>query len=395
MNIRYLILGAALILILPVSAWGTSKQFNRVQDLIISYNETANRLVVRWQNNVRAQRYQVRIYQASDLLLHSTTTRHRKRFRSSQFTEGESYRLWVRIKATQRKRASDWRKKRYTFTTDQNENESSVLDDSIYVTTAADPNVFTDSSTTLSALASVPEMIQLGTALGTYNAGDMLLYYVDFSDFENAGDETISLRHSTDDGTTWSVASGTTFTGQQNAGANVDPSLVQLSDGSLRLYFFGSEIVRSSDAEATDENVIYSAVSTDGVNFTVEDGERFSKSSITDPEVIHFNDQWIMYYSEGETSGIATSTDGLTFTDVGSWDGGGVPGAYVEGGSLVRIYGCQNGVINANISNDGISFADAGATSSVLSSTGTIVCDPSPVILPSGQVIMAYKKRPT
>lgn len=382
----------------PDQSVTSNTRFHPIKQLEAEYELETNRVIVRWQENTQAKQYQVRVYQSGDLLLSSSTTRHRKRFQADNFTEGTSYRVWVRVKATQQKKASTWRKLSYTFMTktdDEDSEESSVLDDTTHITTSTDPNAFTDSTTTLFELASVPEIVLLSSSSAVGEAGDLLMYYVDFSEFEGAGDETIAMSRSTDNGATWSEPVNTVFTGQQNAGANVDPSVVQLSDGSLRLYFFGSEIVDKSTVESAGQNIIYSATSTDGINFTVEDGQRFGKENIMDPEVIYFNDQWIMYYSLGETSGIATSVDGLTFDYTGSaWDGGGVPGAYVESNSLMRIYGCQGGVINAQASSDGITFVSGEVTENVLSASDYIVCDPSPVLLPDGRVVMAYKKRP-
>lgn len=398
MKLQYLSALGLLLILLPTSLLAGNKQFNPVKQLSSEYDADIDRVVIRWDEKAKAKHYQVRVYQSGDLLLSSSTTRHRKRFQTDKFTEGESYRVWVRVKATQQKKASTWHKLSYTFMTktdDEDSEESSVLDDTTHITTSNNPKTFTDSATTLFELASVPEIVLLSSASAVGDAGDLLLYYVDFSEFEGAGDETIAMSRSTDEGATWSEPVNTVFTGQQNAGANVDPSVVQLGDGSVRLYFFGSEIVDQSAAETAGQNIIYSAISTDGINFTVEDGQRFGKKNITDPEVIYFNSQWIMYYSEGATSGIATATDGLSFANTEyTWDSGGVPGAYVESSSVIRIYGCQNGVINMQESSDGITFTESAATENVLSSSGFIVCDPSPVLLQDGQIVMAYKKRP-
>jgi hypothetical protein len=298
---------------------------------------------------------------------------------------------------TQQKRASQWRKQSYTFTTKTEDlnDESSVLDDTVHITTSTNPNSFTDNAASLFELASVPEIVQLTVASEVGAVGDILMYYVDFSEYELAGDETLVMSLSTDNGATWSEPVDTVLTNKQNAGATVDPSVVQLSDGSLRLYFFGSEVVETTKVTVGSQNIIYSATSTDGINFIVEDGQRFGKENITDPEMIYFNSQWIMYYSEGATSGIATSTDGLLFSNTeNTWDSGGVPGAYIESGSLMRIYGCQNGAINTQTSSDGVTFTSDATTENVLSSSGYVVCDPSPVLLQDGSVVMAYKKRP-
>lgn len=97
------------------------------------------------------------------------------------------------------------------------------------------------------------------------------------------------------------------------------PHAVQMPDG-WRLYFFGSS--RSSDGW---RGRILSARSSDGINFTVEPGERISADGPHDsrfaaaPWVVAVPDGYRMYYA-GSTDGLtwcilsAVSTDGLHWT---------------------------------------------------------------------------------
>lgn len=263
----------------------------------------------------------------------------------------------------------------------------------VYVTTPSDPSAFVDSDTPVFEKASVPDAVRLHTASAAGEVGDMLMYFPSFENFAGNGSERIAYSRSTDNGLTWSTRQSATITDQLNAGAAVDPSLVQLDDGRLRMYFFGSETTTGDPASVAGDHVMYSAISDDGVNFTVEPGERLALEKITDPEVIEFNNQWIMYVAEGRTTLIATSDNGLDFTLTDSiWPEGGIPGAYVDAENVVHLYGCGKGGIVTQTSTDGVTFAKAGAKQVLGSDSQEIVCDPSPVLVENGDVVMVYKK---
>ncbi len=119
----------------------------------------------------------------------------------------------------------------------------------------------------------------------------------------------------------------------------VDPDVVLLPDGRYRLYFTRSE---SGQSHAT-----YSAISSDGINFTFEPGVRFAVSgkNVLDPSTIRVGDS--THYFAGGLFGNyhAVSADGLTFIrrpdvivagrDIKFSNGIFVPGGY-------RFYGFDN-----------------------------------------------------
>lgn len=270
---------------------------------------------------------------------------------------------------------------------------------SVYITTSDDPNSFNDSDTVVFEKASVPDAVRLHTTSAVGEAGDLLMYFPSFENFTGSGSEGLVYSRSTDNGVTWSDRTPVTIEGKQNSGAAVDPSLVQLEDGSLRLYFFGSETTTGDPASVEGDHVIYSALSTDGVTFTVEEGERLAMEKITDPEVIQLNDTWIMYVSRGSETLIATSLDGLNFTlQKTGWDQGGIPGAFVDSENIVHIYGCGRGGIVTQTSTNGITFEDPTVVPALQGQPGTsapeIICDPSPVLLDNDVVLLVYKKAP-
>ncbi len=92
------------------------------------------------------------------------------------------------------------------------------------------------------------------------------------------------------------------------AGTYADASVVTLSDGSYRMYAATQPEVKGHNFE------VYSAKSTDGVTWTKESGTR--KTMATFPQVIKLSDGTFRMYFQG--SGViksAKSTDSLTFTD--------------------------------------------------------------------------------
>jgi hypothetical protein len=239
--------------------------------------------------------------------------------------------------------------------------------------------------------ASVPDLILLDRDLpkadgpGT-RKGDLVIYTVDARAGRHPGAEETARLVSADDGKTWSQPKVITidFKSERPRGRPVDPAVVQLEDGRLRLYFFlpGWErrdppphvpgmpepvlpppgkpapayppdlpprpepvIPRSPEPFqfAGDPHCILSAVSDDGVSFTLEEGVRFEDNVITDPEVVRTGDQWLMFLSLGQRTLLARSADGLRFERDESFNlpGGGVPGAVVLPDGRVRIYQCS------------------------------------------------------
>lgn len=119
----------------------------------------------------------------------------------------------------------------------------------------------------------------------------------------------------------------------------VDPDVQLLPDGNYRLYFTRSE---SGQAPAT-----YSAISSDGINFTFEPGVRFAVTgkNVLDPSTIRIGDS-THYFAGGLLGNYhAVSADGLTFLrrpdvivagrDIKFSNGISVPGGY-------RFYGFDN-----------------------------------------------------
>lgn len=265
--------------------------------------------------------------------------------------------------------------------------------DKVYFTSTTDPKSW-PVGTLIAEKSSVPDIIELTADIGNFKKGDLLVYAVDFAKIQKVGSETLALVVSKDKGKTWSEKQTVAVTNKLNKGAPVDPSVVQLSDGSLRLFYFGSEITSAGGDPASAESThkVYSAKSNDGLNFDAELGARFEANDLTDPEVINYKDQWYMYYSLGQKSGLATSNDGLDFKEqkLSGGEVGGVPGAVVVDKS-VRLYGCGKGLGSA-LATDGVNFKKD--SDDVLGGKVTgIVCDPAVVHSSDGTYYIVYKQK--
>ncbi|MBI4360260.1 exo-alpha-sialidase [Candidatus Micrarchaeota archaeon] len=238
--------------------------------------------------------------------------------------------------------------------------------------------------------ASVPGLLRLEKPAGAFEPGGLLIYYVDFSQFITPGSENIRVLYSSDQGKTWTDQGVVAITGKQNAGAAVDPGIVQLEDGRIRLYFFGSEVTTGDPARAEGKHKVYSAVSTDGISFAAEPGTRFEDEGLTDPDVIEHNGQWLMYYSVGQATELAVSDDGLTFTARSITGGnlGGVPSA-ISTPDGVRLFACGMGIQTA-FAPDATTFTKEQGDIFQGQVRG-VVCDPDVVRLSDGSYAMTYK----
>lgn len=248
----------------------------------------------------------------------------------------------------------------WLFTTnsisDETFEESPISNHNTYITFSNSPIAF-EEGMLIAEEASVPDLLICYTDSTACKKGDFLVYFVDAQTLTEKNTEQISVIRSTDGGQTWSNRQVVSIEGKPNDEfAAVDPSVIQLEDGSLRLYFAFFDV--NSSENQSNEHYILSAISSDGINFEVEKESRISKQNLTDPEVIYSNGLWYMFYSLGQNSGMAISQDGLDFEDKGTLkvNAGGVPGAIAEENNTIRIYGCLSGKIMSAISQDGGNF---------------------------------------
>ena len=245
--------------------------------------------------------------------------------------------------------------------------------------------------------ASVPDVVQLTTNCALGAAGDLAMYYVDPQLWPSNG-EAIMVTTSHDSGSTWSTPARITLSGRANAGQAVDPSVLQTPNGSLRLYFYSPTVTNGVDpATQSGDHQIYSALSSNGTNFTVE-SVCYQATLLTDPEVLQIGPSWWMLLSTGPATILATSTNGLSFTLNSSFScpWGGVPGGVLLPNGNVRVFlinsnGVESAVANTN------TFAvtkDAGTRIANDTNKWDLTADPSCIRLQNGTYFMTFKRRP-
>ena len=228
--------------------------------------------------------------------------------------------------------------------------------------------------------ASVPDVMRASD-------GSLWAYWVDFTYMTAPNMERIGIARSSDNGQSWEMLGNAEFTGLGDI-VPVDPDAFVLPDGRIRLYFYDITVRQLS-------HPIYSAISTDGINFTLEEGVRIWMDDIYDPDVILLPDGSYRMYLNGGDIFSASSGDGLEFTaDEGvRVENGSVPGSIVMPNGSIRMYNCAQG-ISVFESQDGLDFSllRQGVIQDA-SRSGKIICDPSLAATEQGFVIV-YKVNP-
>lgn len=132
----------------------------------------------------------------------------------------------------------------------------------------------------------------------------------------------------------------------------VDPSLAQLPDGRLILFYLpgigGQDPAQCAPGEASCVRQIRSAVEvagSDGTQFTVDTGARISETitsgAFSDPDIFYNGTEWVLYVSRGPSVHAYTSSTlqgSYVFKAVVSNNLGGVPGALVLPNGSVATY---------------------------------------------------------
>lgn len=142
----------------------------------------------------------------------------------------------------------------------------------------------------------------------------------------------------------------TTSSVSLNTGSFVDPSLAQLPDGRLILFFLpgipGQDPAQCASGQASCVREIKSAVEvagSDGTRFVVDDGVRVSETissgAFSDPDIFFNGSEWVLYVSRGPSVHAYTfpSLQGsYAFRGIVSNNLGGVPaGLQLADGSIV------------------------------------------------------------
>lgn len=250
--------------------------------------------------------------------------------------------------------------------------------DKVSFATSTDLLNWTDSEEILAEHASVPGAV--------YKEAIIYVYFVDVS--RDGIPEQTGLIRSVDNGQTWLPKEYVIYEGIGDK-VPVDPAPFLLDDGRIRLYYFDINEERTSDNPGRT-NKIYSAVSTDGIHFVQEDGIRFSRQGIYDPDVIEVNDVWRMYVGDIDGNMVisAISSDGLNFIEEGiAYSDGAVPDVFFKDDT----YYLYVAGIDIATSQDGVIFFKTPY--SFQSKQGGVTADPSVIELNDGTYIMFYKTK--
>jgi hypothetical protein len=128
--------------------------------------------------------------------------------------------------------------------------------------------------------------------------------------------DRVAVKFSSDNGITWTEPQPITVNGlPQNFQRPFDPTLVNTDDGRIRIFFSsGLNLVLDTSINT------YSAVSDDGINYSMDSGFRFSlpDKPVIDPAVIRFRGLWHLVnpVTMGTGAYHNISGDGLNFTRV-------------------------------------------------------------------------------
>jgi hypothetical protein len=209
---------------------------------------------------------------------------------------------------------------------------------------------FTDTGQTLVEAGGVPDLVRDGQ-------GRLIAAYQHFPDKPEKAFDRMAVSISTDEGETWQPPQVIEIAGipPRMAGAPCDPDLVLLPDGRLRLYFTYDVRFSRPGLPRT-----CSAISTDGVHYQLEPGERFADpdNPVLDPSVIRIGEQWHLFSQQMARFGInyhAISPDGLNFDRQPDIE---TPNMHMLGNVIevaggYRFYGAGPGGVLSAFSDDG------------------------------------------
>ena len=228
--------------------------------------------------------------------------------------------------------------------------------------------------------ASVPDAVLLTQPVGVFPAGTILTYFNDTTQDERDGQMSFGLTYSVDDGKTWSDRITVPITSGDDSRIAADASIVQLSDGTLRIYFYAL----NPKGDIGKDRDISAASSSDGLSFVQEGLVYHTSSQVNNPDVVEHNGQWYLFLTSPETNtaGFSISSDPLKFETYTEFPMKGILGATSDGEQIL-LYGCSASITEWTLNNDVATFKR---------NTEFTGCDPSPFFDASGTLHMIAKK---
>jgi len=176
--------------------------------------------------------------------------------------------------------------------------------------------------------------------------------------------DKVAVKFSYDNGATWTVPEPIVVNGLPPGYQRpFDPTLARLNGDSVRIYFSSSLGMPPMGLDSTVNT--YSALSTDGINYSFEPGARFDHptNKAIDPAVLFFNGMWHYSCPAGPPQAgayHATSFNGLQFLQqpdfpsdpLHNWTGN----MLYESNSVMKFYGCGQNIWH-NSTTDGFTWA--------------------------------------
>jgi len=219
--------------------------------------------------------------------------------------------------------------------------------------------------------------------------GTIFVYFVDGTNTVKGGP---AVAKSTDLGKTWTEYATNFENPIRDKNCFADPEAELLDDGVIRLYLVCFPMGISPNQKVQSE--VVSALSSDGLNFKIEDGKRAvsqNNETLTDADVIKIGDLWKMYTSSGPKVISFSSDDGLSFTREDGYRNstGAVTGSYLVSDNLARHYYCAQDGIRSATSNGGDWTVETGIR--IEKGENKMICDPTIIQLPDSTYKMFYK----
>ncbi len=243
----------------------------------------------------------------------------------------------------------------------------------LYRATSTDGQVFTSDNVVLIEGASVPDAILRPD-------GTIWVYFVN----GETGRHGIFVAQGSAEGS-FEIMDCVKLDGQFEPTA-VDPDIVRLSDGSYRLFYYANL------GQAGGENIIRSAISSDGINFTVE-GD-VASGPYTDPTVAALADgSWLLSIPRGKEGNLVfASGDGTTFDADGLMVNGadGTPELVALADGRVRMYAGGSALLSFISSDGGSTWALEPETELRLTGGTPGAGNPSAIQLADGTWLLFY-----
>lgn len=213
-------------------------------------------------------------------------------------------------------------------------------DKKIFLTKSFDGTTFNNEIFLVDS-ADVPSIAQ-------HQDGTVILAFQNFKrTFGPTNVDRIGIRKSNDSGFSWSPSMMINLSGYTGTSTRVfDPTITITPDSLYRMYFSYCPNVSGSLLDSTCDT--YSAISSDGINYTFEPSARVSVSNKTviDPAAVYFSGIWHYYSPNGapqDGARHATSVNGLNFTIIDSAGYGDLgrnwTGNVINNGTNMRFYG--------------------------------------------------------